>query len=187
MNNSSKEVLKIHKLNAIYPNSSKSVLNGLDLNMNRGDRLALVGRSGCGKSTVAKAVMQLLPAGCICKGEIFLNGKNVLEQDKVSLQTIRGTEVGLIFQDPISRLNPLMTVGDHLVDTFRAHDKSATWLYLSPIHFFHLSIPHLYTHTRPEEAASQPSQQYFYHILNCQLKQAYRHHLYLDLIRLVRN
>ena len=126
MNNSSKEVLKIHKLNAIYPNSSKSVLNGLDLNMNRGDRLALVGRSGCGKSTVAKAVMQLLPAGCICKGEIFLNGKNVLEQDKVSLQTIRGTEVGLIFQDPISRLNPLMTVGDHLVDTFRAHDKSAT-------------------------------------------------------------
>ena len=70
---------KINKLNAIYPNTTNYVLRGLNLNMNRGDRLALVGRSGCGKSTVAKAVMQLLPAGCICKGEIFLNGKNVLK------------------------------------------------------------------------------------------------------------
>ena len=77
MNNSSKEVLKINKLNAIYPNSSTYVLNGLDLNMNRGDRLALVGSSGCGKSTVAKAVMQLLPNGCACDGEIVLNGRNL--------------------------------------------------------------------------------------------------------------
>ena len=87
MNNSSKEVLKINKLNAIYPNSSTFVLNGLDLNMNRGDRLALVGSSGCGKSTVAKAVMQLLPNGSACHGEIFLNGKNILDLDNVSLQT----------------------------------------------------------------------------------------------------
>ena len=124
MNNSSKEVLKINKLNAIYSNSSTYVLNGLDLKMNSGDRLALVGSSGCGKSTVAKAVMQLLPDGCVCSGEIILNGKKVLDQDNFSLQTIRGKEVGLIFQDPMSRLNPLMTVGDHLVDTFRAHDDS---------------------------------------------------------------
>ena len=124
MNNSSKEVLKINKLNAIYPNTTTYVLRGLNLNMNRGDRLALVGSSGCGKSTVAKAVMQLLPNGCVCDGEIVLNGKNVLDLDKVSLQTIRGKEVGLIFQDPMSRLNPLMTVGDHLVDTFKAHYNS---------------------------------------------------------------
>jgi len=126
MNNSSKEVLKIKKLNAIYSNSSSYVLNGLDLSMNSGDRLALVGRSGCGKSTVAKAVMQLLPNGTTCNGEIFLNGKNVLKLDQISLQTIRGKEVGLIFQDPMSRLNPLMTIGDHLVDTFRAHDKDVS-------------------------------------------------------------
>ncbi len=125
MNNSSKEVLKINKLNVIYLNSSTYVLNRLDLKMNRGDRLALVGSSGCGKSTVAKAVMQLLPHGCVCNGEIILNGKNVLDLDKVSLQAIRGKEVGFIFQDPMSRLNPLMTVGDHLVDTLRAHDNSA--------------------------------------------------------------
>ena len=124
MNNSSKEVLKINKLNTIYPNSSTYVLNGLDLNMNRGDRLALVGSSGCGKSTVAKAVMQLLPKGSVCHGEIFLNGKNILNLDEFSLQNIRGTEVGLIFQDPMSRLNPLMTIGDHLVDTLRSHTKS---------------------------------------------------------------
>jgi len=126
MNNSSKEVLKISNLNAIYSNSSTYVLNGLDLEMNRGDRLALVGSSGCGKSTVAKAIMQLLPIGSTCHGEIFVNGKNVLKLDDFSMQTIRGKEVGLIFQDPMSRLNPLMKIGDHLVDTYRAHDNSAS-------------------------------------------------------------
>ena len=124
MNNCSKEVLKINKLHAIYPDSTNYVLNGLNLQMKRGDRLALVGSSGCGKSTVAKAVIQLLPDGCVCDGEIFLNGKNILKLEEDSLQTIRGKEVGLIFQDPMSRLNPLMTIGDHLVDTFRAHDNS---------------------------------------------------------------
>ena len=84
MNNSSKEVLKINKLNAIYPNTSFYVLGGLNLNINRGDRLALVGSSGCGKSTVAKAVMQLLPNGCVCDGEIVVNGKNLLDLDKFS-------------------------------------------------------------------------------------------------------
>ncbi|AIQ96373.1 Cell division transporter [Prochlorococcus sp. MIT 0801] len=92
--------------------------------MKRGESLALVGSSGCGKSTVARAIIQLLPNGCVCDGEIFLNGKNVLKLEEDSLQTIRGQEVGLIFQDPMSRLNPLMTVGDHLVDTFSAHDNS---------------------------------------------------------------
>ena len=108
MNNSSKEVLKINKLNAIYPNTLYYVLRGFHLNINCGDRHALVGSSGCGKSTVAKAVMQLLPNGCVCEVEIVLNGKNILDLDKFSLQTIRGKEVGLIFQDPMSRLNPLM-------------------------------------------------------------------------------
>jgi len=126
MNNSSKEVLKINKLRTIYSNSSTYVLNGLDLSMNRGDRLALVGSSGCGKSTVAKAIMQLLPNGSACNGEIYLNGTNLLKLDEVSLQTIRGKEVGLIYQDPMSRLNPLMTIGNHLVDTFRAHDNSSS-------------------------------------------------------------
>ena len=130
MNNSSKEVLKINKLNAIYSNSSSYVLTGLDLKMNSGDRLALVGSSGCGKSTVAKAVMQLLPDGSACYGEIFLNGKNILKLDNISMQTIRGKEVGLIFQDPMSRLNPLMTIGDHLVDTLRAHEHSLSVNYL---------------------------------------------------------
>ncbi len=130
MNNLSKEILKINKLTANYSNSTTYVLKGLDLSMNCGDRLALVGRSGCGKSTVAMAVMKLLPGGSVCHGEIFLNGKDVLKLDNFAMQAIRGKEVGLIFQDPMSRLNPLMTIGDHLVDTFRAHNKSASINYL---------------------------------------------------------
>ena len=124
MISSSKEVLKINKLKAIYPNTSGYVLNGLDLKINKGDKLALVGSSGCGKSTVTKAIMQLLPHGSFCSGEIFLNGKNVLEFNKSDLETIRGTQVGLIFQDPMSRLNPIMTIGEHLVDTLSAHNRS---------------------------------------------------------------
>ena len=121
MISSSKEVLKINNLRAIYPNNPTHVLNGLNLRIHQGDSLALIGRSGCGKSTIAKAVMQLLPVGSSLNGEIFVNGQNVLNFDEASLEMMRGKQVGLIFQDPMSRLNPIMKIGDHLVDLFMAH------------------------------------------------------------------
>ncbi len=121
MSSSSKEVLNIINLKAIYPNCSNWVLDGLNLQINQGEKLALIGSSGCGKSTVAKAVMQILPMGSICKGLILLNKKNISGLDETSLKKIRGQQVGLIFQDPMSRLNPIMTIGDHLVDTLLAH------------------------------------------------------------------
>ncbi len=121
MSSSSKEVLNIVNLKAIYPNCSNWVLDGFNLQISQGEKIALIGSSGCGKSTVAKAVMQILPIGSICTGLISLNEKNILGLDENSLKAIRGQQVGLIFQDPMSRLNPIMTIGNHLVDTLLAH------------------------------------------------------------------
>tara|TARA_Y100001968_G_scaffold332299_1_gene389923 strand:- start:9804 stop:11405 length:1602 start_codon:yes stop_codon:yes gene_type:complete len=121
MNNSLKEALQIQELSLQYPNNVVWTLNGLSLKIAAGERLALIGSSGCGKSSVAKAVLQILPDGSFCKGDLLLTGKSITRLNENKLQQIRGESVGLIFQDPMTRLNPLMTIGHHLIDTLSAH------------------------------------------------------------------
>ena len=115
-------VLAIHDLVVRYPGSTAApTLQGLDLQLNPGDRLALVGPSGCGKSTVARAVLGLLPAGSVCSGELLLSGQDPRRLNRPALRRLRGEAVGLVFQDPMTRLNPLLRVGEHLSDTLAAH------------------------------------------------------------------
>ena len=116
-----REVLRLQGLKVRYPGSATNVLDGLDLRLNQGETLALVGPSGCGKSTVARAVLQLLPPGSRCEGRLELTGKDPRRLSASSLQQLRGQAAGLVFQDPMTRLNPLMTVGEHLRDTLEAH------------------------------------------------------------------
>jgi peptide/nickel transport system ATP-binding protein len=116
-----REVLRLQGLKVRYPGSPTNVLDGLDLRLNQGETLALVGPSGCGKSTVARAVLQLLPPGSRCEGRLELTGKDPRRLSASSLQQLRGQAAGLVFQDPMTRLNPLMTVGEHLRDTLEAH------------------------------------------------------------------
>jgi peptide/nickel transport system ATP-binding protein len=116
-----REVLRLQGLKVRYPGSPTNVLDGLDLRLNQGETLALVGPSGCGKSTVARAVLQLLPPGSRCEGRLELTGKDPRRLSASSLQQLRGQAAGLVFQDPMTRLNPLMTVGEHLRDTLDAH------------------------------------------------------------------
>ena len=116
-----REVLRLQGLKVRYPGSPTNVLDGLDLRLNQGETLALVGPSGCGKSTVARAVLQLLPPGSLCEGRLELTGKDPRRLSASSLQQLRGQAAGLVFQDPMTRLNPLMTVGEHLRDTLEAH------------------------------------------------------------------
>ncbi|WP_094511981.1 ABC transporter ATP-binding protein [Synechococcus sp. MW101C3] len=120
---SSAPVLQIHQLTVRYPGAPEgpATLDGLDLRLDPGDRLALVGPSGCGKSTVARAVVQLLPAGSQCSGELLLCGQDPRRLRRAALQRLRGEAVGLVFQDPMTRLNPLLRIGDHLGDTLTAH------------------------------------------------------------------
>jgi peptide/nickel transport system ATP-binding protein len=114
-------VLDLRQLRVRYPGAPNPTLDGLDLRLGRGDRMALVGPSGCGKSTVARAVLQLLPPGSVCEGTLLLAGQDPRQLDQTALRRLRGEAVGLVFQDPMTRLNPLLTVGEHLRDTLASH------------------------------------------------------------------
>ena len=114
-------VLELEQLRLRYPGSEHWTLDGLNLRLEPGETLALVGSSGCGKSTVARAVMQLLPRGTVCEGRLDLTGQDPRQLRRPQLRQLRGEAVGLVFQDPMTRMNPLMSVGGHLIDTLRAH------------------------------------------------------------------
>ena len=120
------EILRLQGLKVRYPGSSINVLDGLDLRLHQGETLALVGPSGCGKSTVARAILQLLPPGSLCEGSLELTGTDPRRLSASALQQLRGQAAGLVFQDPMTRLNPLMTVGEHLRDTLEAHQRQHT-------------------------------------------------------------
>ena len=114
-------VLQLDQLVVAYPSCSEPTLQGLTLQLHRGERVALVGPSGCGKSTVAKAVLQLLPPGSKSSGGLLLCNQDPRILRPKALNKLRGEAVGLVFQDPMTRLNPLLSIGGHLTDTLRAH------------------------------------------------------------------
>ena len=118
-------VLQLEDLVVAYPGSADPTLDGLTLSLQRGERLALVGPSGCGKSTVARAVLGLLPEGSSSHGRLELMGSDPRRLRRGALNRLRGEAVGLVFQDPMTRLNPLISIGDHLRDTLSAHGAQA--------------------------------------------------------------
>ena len=114
-------VLKLEDLLVAYPGAPEPTLDGLTLGLQPGESLALVGPSGCGKSTVARAVLGLLPEGSRSHGRLELMGRDPRRLRRSALNRLRGEAVGLVFQDPMTRLNPLISIGDHLRDTLTAH------------------------------------------------------------------
>ena len=117
-------LLQINNLEIEFP-SRKSVLRAVDnvsLSLEKGDILGIVGESGAGKSTVGNALIGLLePPGQMTKGEIFLDGNRIDNLQDSEKQKIRGKEIGMIFQDPLTSLNPLQTIEDQLVETINLH------------------------------------------------------------------
>ena len=108
-----------------YSMNASWTLQNLDLIVAPREKLALVGSSGSGKSTIAKLIMQLLPKEAICSGELLVGGLDLREAQPLVLREFRGASVGLVFQDPMTRLNPLMRAGEHLIDTFLAHNPDS--------------------------------------------------------------
>jgi len=96
-------------------------VNGVSLTLKRGERLGLVGESGCGKSTLGRAAMRLLPASTRIEGRVIFEGKSVFDLNSAQLRQFRGEAVALVFQDPMTRLDPLMTIGKHCVETLLSH------------------------------------------------------------------
>jgi peptide/nickel transport system ATP-binding protein len=118
-------LLSIENFQMAYPQSGTAapnwVVDGVSWQLQPGERLGLVGESGCGKSTLGRAILQLLPPGSQTSGDITFEGQSILRMGPQQLRQFRGQAVALIFQDPMTRLNPLLTIGDHCTETLRAH------------------------------------------------------------------
>ena len=100
-------------------------LNGIELEMTKGETLGLVGETGAGKTTLAKSIMQLIPQppGAIESGEILFEGEDMLRMSTGTIRDIRGNKISMIFQDPMSSLNPVMTVGEQIAEVIETHEK----------------------------------------------------------------
>jgi peptide/nickel transport system ATP-binding protein len=96
-------------------------VNEVSFSLQPGDRLGLVGESGCGKSTLGRAIMRLLPPGSRTSGKVLFEGRSLLDFSPVELRHFRGEVAALVFQDPMTRLDPLMTIGEHCIETLQAH------------------------------------------------------------------
>jgi peptide/nickel transport system ATP-binding protein len=97
-------------------------LDGVTLSVDEGETLGVVGESGCGKTMTAMSIMQLLPnGGSVVGGEIVLGGRNLLSLSEAEMAKVRGNEIGMIFQDPMTSLNPTMTVGRQISESVRIH------------------------------------------------------------------
>jgi oligopeptide transport system ATP-binding protein len=100
-------------------------VNGVSLDLDEGETLGLVGESGCGKSVTNLAVMRLLPrpAGRIEGGKVYFEGEDLIGLGESEMRDIRGKEIAMIFQDPMTSLNPVLTIEEQMVETIKAHKK----------------------------------------------------------------
>ena len=98
-------------------------VDGVSFELRRGEILGLVGESGCGKSTLGRGLLGLLPDGAKMDGELRFNGEDLLALPKKELFARRGSQLSLIFQEPLTRLNPVMRISDHFRETLKVHHR----------------------------------------------------------------
>ena len=121
----SNKLLDIKDLQVIYKSKNTNVkaINGINIELKKGETLGLVGETGAGKTTTALSIMNLLPerTGKITNGKIEYKGKNILDMKYEVLRNIRGNKIAMIFQDPMTSLNPILTVGKQIGEVLRMH------------------------------------------------------------------
>lgn len=124
------EVLNIKDLYVTYETDEATVhaINGLDLTIRSGEMIGLVGETGAGKTTTALSIMRLLPdrIGKVTSGSITLNGTDILNASEHEMRMLRGETVSMIFQDPMTSLNPLIPIGEQIEEVLRLHKKDST-------------------------------------------------------------
>lgn len=124
--NKDKPVIDIENLVIEYrtPAGIVHALNGLDLKINRGKTLGLVGETGAGKTTAGLSILRLVPdpPGVIKSGKILLNGQDIISKTEKEMEKIRGSQVSMIFQDPMTSLNPVMNVEEQIAEGIALHE-----------------------------------------------------------------
>lgn len=128
MTETNNTLLEVKDLSVYY--MSKEIgtckaVNEVSFHVDKGETIGLVGETGAGKTTIAYSILQLLqtPPGKVVNGEIIFNGKNLLKLSEREMQKIRGKEISMIFQDPMTALNPIDTVGDQIREVILLHNK----------------------------------------------------------------
>jgi peptide/nickel transport system ATP-binding protein len=101
-------------------------VDGVSFDLAPGETLGLVGESGCGKSTLGRGLMGLLPDGAKRDGEVLFRGRDIFSLTAKESYRLRGSELGMIFQEPLTRLNPLMRISQHFEETIKQHDPDLT-------------------------------------------------------------
>jgi peptide/nickel transport system ATP-binding protein/oligopeptide transport system ATP-binding protein len=123
-----KELLKVKNLKTYFFTHEGTVkaVDEVSFSVNQGKTLGLVGESGCGKSVTALSIMRLIPnpPGKIVSGEIWFEGKNLLKLDEKEIRKIRGKKISMIFQEPMTSLDPVFTIGHEIVEVIQLHQGS---------------------------------------------------------------
>ncbi|MCJ7834796.1 ABC transporter ATP-binding protein [Cuneatibacter sp. NSJ-177] len=127
MKKESEILLQIRDLSVEYQTEDGIVkaVNGIDLNVGKGETVGLVGETGAGKTTVALSILRLIPdpPGRIVRGEILWKGKDLLKESIPEMQKIRGDHISMIFQDPMTALNPVHTIGEQIAESVILHQN----------------------------------------------------------------
>ncbi len=119
-------ILDIRDLNVHFPINIGTVqaVNGVNLKLEQGEVMGLVGESGCGKSTLGFSILRLLrPPGRIVGGEILYHGEDIVQMSEKEILDLRGSRIAMIFQDPLTSLNPLYRIDHHYLETLFTHEK----------------------------------------------------------------
>lgn len=119
------DLLQVNDLHVFFSIWGQKVhaLRGITFTLRKGEILGIVGESGCGKSVAAKAIMRLLPSHCssVPQGHIFYQGQDLLALSEIGMQRVRGRQIAMIFQDPMTSLNPTKSIGDQVMEGYRLH------------------------------------------------------------------
>ena len=122
-----KQLISVKNLTIQYSTDEGIVhaVNGIDFDLNAGETMGLVGETGAGKTTTALGIMGLVPnpPGKVVDGAVYFNGTDILKENDKKMRTRRGKDFSMIFQDPMTSLNPVMTVGEQIGEVIRLHEK----------------------------------------------------------------
>src|SRR6185312_13463266 len=103
------------------PRGDLRAVDGVDLKIEAGRTLGIVGESGCGKTMLSRAILQLLPKRARLEGRVMLDGRDLASLPRAALRKLRGPELAVVFQDPMTSLNPVLTIGTQIVETLQVH------------------------------------------------------------------